>query len=223
MARRRYSASLIVALLSSSFILAGASAQPFATQPGSLMSRIRKFLDLQPRSVSVGGTRTGERTEVCVLAPGPIEKVDGVSRVLVVESKPDLVLGTPLNEIQIRSGQAVLWTQLATSRVPIAGRLGWPLPPISPGQQMELGIRPRGSAGGDWAWLKLVGAPQQIMEQTAQVLSISKHSEGLRLKSIDQALQNGDNSVALALIWSETMPPSKSQIDLQEEARRGCP
>jgi hypothetical protein len=80
------------------------------------MGRIRTFLGVQPRSVSVGGTRSGAAQSVCLLALGPIKTSRTGPAVRVLDPQPAIVLGTPLNEIEIRRGETVLWSRLASSK-----------------------------------------------------------------------------------------------------------
>ena len=106
MKRCRFQTFVIVGLLLASFAPTPGKASEPDSAPVGVMESIRKFLGVQPRRVSVGGTRSpGTPTpSVCLLAPGPITQVDGKSRILVVQPKPDIVVGTPLSELQVRSG-----------------------------------------------------------------------------------------------------------------------
>ena len=98
----------------------------------SLMTRVRRFIGTQPRTVSVGGTRSSGNKSVCLLSPGPIRQSSQGPEVVLVDSSPDLVLGSQLNEVEISSGSKVLWNQMATSKRPVDGRILWPIEPINP-------------------------------------------------------------------------------------------
>ena len=167
MKRPAIQAALIMALLSCSQAMAPVWANPSSAPPAGLMTRIRQFLGVQPRSVSVGGTRSNAAQAVCLLSPGPIELRPDGPTVRVVDPQPALVLGSPLNEIELRRGEAVLWSKLASSKKAISGRLAWPLAPLKPGERLELAMRPRGAAGGDWAVVSLQAASAEDQQRYA--------------------------------------------------------
>ena len=222
MTQRRFWTLQLLVLLLGGAAPAVVWAQGSAAPPSSLMGRIRTFLGVQPRSVSVGGTRSGVAQSVCLLSPGPIEPSRSGPAVRVLDPRPQLVLGTPLNEIEIRRGETVLWSQLASSKAPISGSIPWPLPPLAAGEQLELAMRPKGAAGGDWGMVKLEAAsavPQQRYAQT--VLSSSANAEQ-RLQQLDQAAGAGDGAMAQALLWAPLSPSSSALAALQREQLASC-
>jgi len=115
MTKRRFWTLQLLVLLLGAAIPAMVLAQANGSPSSSLMGRIRTFLGVQPRSVSVGGTRSGPAQSVCLLAPGPVETSSSGPSVRLLDPQPVLVLGTPLNEIELRRGQTVLWSRLASS------------------------------------------------------------------------------------------------------------
>lgn len=159
---------------------------------------------------------------MCLLAPGPIRDEKGVSRVEVVQAKPDLVLGTALNELEIRSGKGVLWSQQASSRVPIKGRLSWPIAAMQPQQELELAMRPQGSAGSDWAVVRLVGASKEVMALTAEELKATSHGRAKLLQTLEKAAQRGDAATAVALLWEESAVSPPEVNILRQETLGGC-
>ena len=177
MTRRRFWSLQLLVLQLGGAAPAVVWAQGSAAPPSSLMGRIRTFLGVQRRSVSVGGTRSGAAQSVCLLAPGPVEPSRSGASVRVLDPQPALVLGTPLNEIEIRRGRTVLWTQLASSKAPISGRLAWPLPPLKPGEQVQLAMRPKGAAGGDWEVVTLEGAPAEDQHHHARADKFQEQRE----------------------------------------------
>jgi len=191
-------------------------------QPSSLMSRMRNFLGLQPRSVSVGGTRSNAMQVVCLLAPGPIEPGRDGPEVRLLEQQPVLVLGSALNEIELRRGEAVLWSRLASSTSPISGRLAWPLAPLQSGERLELAMRPRGAAGGDWAVVILKLASAEAQQRYTTALQASVGSTELRLKQLDLAITAGDAALAQALLWVPLTPNSSALEALQREQQANC-
>ena len=219
----RFQACLLAALLSSTFIPTAEAASETDSAPVGVMESIRKFLGIQPRRVSVGGTRSpGTPTpSVCLLAPGPITEVDGKSKVLVVQPKPDLVVGSPLSELQIRSADKVVWAKVATTEGPIPERIGWPIAAITPNQSLTLALRPWDADLGDWALLELIGASASEMERTAQIIQQSKDAQ-TRTAAINEAIQRGDGPTAFALIWAASPAAGAQLSGLRKADADGC-
>jgi hypothetical protein len=220
--QRRFLALSLAAQLLWWVIPDAAHAQQAATPPTSLMGRIRTFLGVQPRSVSVGGTRSSSPLSVCLLAPGPIVASRDFPIVYVLDPQPALVLGSQLNEIELRRGKSVLWSQLASSKTPIIGRVSWPLAPLQPGERLELAMRPKGAAGGDWAVLTLEGASAEAQQGHTRALQVSGDSAERRLHQIDQAATAGDAALAHALLWAPLSPNSMDITALQQEQQASC-
>ena len=222
MKRPAIQAALIMALLSCSQAMAPVWANPSSAPPAGLMTRIRQFLGVQPRSVSVGGTRSNASQAVCLLSPGPIEPGPDGPTVRVVDPQPALVLGSPLNEIELRRGEAVLWSKLASSKKAISGRLAWPLAPLKPGERLELAMRPRGAAGGDWAVVSLEAASLENQQRYAAALLASVGNGELQLQQLDQAAAAGDGPLAQALLWAPVTPNNSALAALQREQQASC-
>lgn len=197
MTQRRFWTLQLLVLLLAATAPAVVWAQGNAAPPSSLMGRVRTFLGVQPRSVSVGGTRSGATQSVCLLSPGPIEASRSGPSVRVLDSQPALVLGTSLNEIEIRRGDIVLWSQLASSKAPISGSIPWPLAPLYAGEQLELAMRPKGAAGGDWGVVKLEADSAEAQQRYVQMVQASTGNAEVRLQQLDQASITGDGAIAL--------------------------
>jgi hypothetical protein len=88
MTQRRFWSLQLLVLLIAATAPAVVWAQGSAAPPSSLMGRIRSFLGVQPRSVSVGGTRSGAAQSVCLLSPGPIEPSRRGPAVRVLDPRP---------------------------------------------------------------------------------------------------------------------------------------
>lgn len=219
--RRFWSLQLLVLLLGAS-APAMVCAQANGASSSSLMGRIRTFLGVQPRSVSVGGTRSGAAQSVCLLSPGPIEPSRKGTAVRVLDPWPQLVLGTPLNEIEIRRGETVLWSQLASSKAPISGSIPWPLAPLTTGEQLELAMRPKGAAGGDWGVVKLQAASAEAQQRYVKDAQVSASSAELRLQQLDQAIAAEDGPLAHALLWAPLSPSTSAWAALQREQQASC-
>lgn len=190
--------------------------------PSSLMARLRSFLGLQPRLVSVGGTRSAAELAVCLLSPGPIEPGRDGPVVRLLDPQPALVLGTPLNEIELRRGETVLWSKLASSKEPISGRLAWPLPAMQAGEQLELALRPKGASGGDWAVLSLKAASSEDQQRYKTALQASGSNGTRRLQLLDQAAAAGEGALAQALLWAPPTASNSGLAALQREQQANC-
>lgn len=93
MTHRQLLACSLAAALLNSLAPAVSFAQRQAPPSRSLLVRLRSFLGLQPRLVSVGGTRSNTAQTVCLLAPGPTESGPTGAVVRVLDPQPRLVLG----------------------------------------------------------------------------------------------------------------------------------
>ena len=218
---RFWTLPLLVVLLSAA-IPALISAQANASTTSSLMGRIRTFLGVQPRSLSVGGTLSSIAQSVCLLVPGPVETSGSGSSVRVLDPGPALVLGTSLNEIEIRRGATVLWSQLASSKAPISGSITWPLAPMAAGEHLELAMRPKGAAGGDWGVVKLQAASAEAQQRYANDAHACASSVELRLQQLDHAIAAGLAAEAQALLWAPLNPSSSALKALQLEQKASC-
>lgn len=222
MTKRRFWSPQLLVLLLGAAAPAMVWSQANGAPPSSLMGRIRTFLGVQPRSVSVGGTRSGVAQSVCLLSPGPIEPSRNGPAVRVLNPRPPLVLGTPLNEIEIRRGETVLWSQLASSKAPISGNIPWPLPPLAAGEQLELAMRPKGAAGGDWGVVKLQAASAKAQQSYAKGAQASAGKPELRLQQLDEAAAAGDGALAQALLWDPLSPSNSELAALQGGQQASC-
>ena len=128
------------------------AAQPL---PQSLIQKIRSFLGINP-PVAAGGSRSNNNQLVCLLSPWPREEV-GVS-------KPVLQTTSPLAEIRIEKDKQIIWQRRATSIKAIVGAVAWPLPPLHPGEEFTLKLRPQGSSGGDFAIYSFRVANKETLE-----------------------------------------------------------
>lgn len=93
MTHRQLLACSLAAALLNSLAPAVSLAQRQAPPSRSLLVRLRSFLGLQPRLVSVGGTRSNTAQTVCLLALGPMESGPTGAVVRVLDPHPRLVLG----------------------------------------------------------------------------------------------------------------------------------
>ena len=135
------------------------AAQPL---PQTLIQKIRSFLGINP-PVAAGGSRSNSNQLVCLLSPWPTEEV-GVS-------KPVLQTTSPLAEIRIEKDKQIIWQRRASSIKAIVGAVAWPLPPLNPGEEFTLKLRPQGSAGGDFAIYSFRVANKETLDSNQQQIN----------------------------------------------------
>lgn len=119
----------------------------------SLLQQIRELLGLQ-RPLAVGGSR-GSSAGLCLLSPWPLPLADGQLQSRSLSGAPPIASQQPLAELQILRGGRLLWRQRASSAAPLPNPLAWPLPPLRPGETLELALRPLGSAAGSFSRLSV--------------------------------------------------------------------
>ena len=178
----------------------------------SLIERLRKLLGITPR-VAVGGSRSGAQGELCLVSP-PLSQTNNDSPAATTAlPKPTLLAAEPLNELRIERDGQILWRQRATSTTALEGPIPWPLDPLRPGERVTIWLRPRGSAGGDFAKVALIAAdsPQQ---QNAETLLRDPRG---RLAAVQSAAAAGNDQLALELLYAplDPVPPAVAQLRQQ--------
>lgn len=208
---------LAVPLLMALHLLAIAPAAE-ARRP-TLLQRLRELIGLNPRQ-AVGGSRGASAKSVCLISPR-LEASPEASRPTAVVAllSPTLLAAGELNEVRLEQGGRLLWQQRSSSTTPISGPIAWPLPPLSPGQEMLLRLRPRGASGGDFAEIKLrAGSADQQREALALLADPAK-----RLQAVEAAARKGRYALASELVFAPLSSPSKELEALRQELlAAGC-
>jgi len=106
----------------------------------------------------------------------------------VAIGRPTLLAAGPLNEVRIERGGTTIWQRLASSTAAFEGPITWPLDPLQPGENLDLKLRPRGSAGADFAVIRLQAAPANQMQQAAAVVQGLAADPELWQRAIEQQL-----------------------------------
>ena len=186
----------------------------------TLLQRLRELIGLNPRQ-AVGGSRGDSAQTVCLITPR-LEASPSASppTALVSLPSPTLLAAGELNEVRLEQGGRLLWQQRASSTTPISGPIAWPLPPLSPGQEMLLRLRPRGASGGDFADIRLrAGSAAQQQE----ALALLAHPAAQRLQAIETAARQGRSALASELVFAPLASPSKELEALRQELlSAGC-
>jgi len=185
----------------------------------TLLQRLRELIGLNPRQ-AVGGSRGESPKTVCLITPRLEDSSSGSPPTALVSlPSPTLLAAGELNEVRLEQNGRLLWHQQASSTTPISGLIPWPLPPLTPGQEVLLRLRPRGAVGGDFATIRLraVAAAQQ---QNAMALLANPSA---RFEAIESAARNGRPALASELVFA---PLAKVPADLetlrQELLSAGC-
>ena len=183
----------------------------------TLLQRLRELIGLNPRQ-AVGGSRGESAKSVCLITPR-LESSASLPTAVVTLPSPTLLAAGELNEVRLEQGGRLLWQQRASSTTPISGPIAWPLPPLSPGQEMLLRLRPRGASGGDFAEIKLrAGSADQQREAQALLANPAQ-----RLLAVEAAARKGRYALASELVFAPLSSPSKELEDLRQELlAAGC-
>jgi hypothetical protein len=182
----------------------------------SLVERLRRLLNLSP-PLAVGGSRSGAIESVCLLSPwtgrtgqsrGMGEQLPAIA--IVPSATPTLLSAGPLNELQLLRDNLIVWQQRASSIEPISGPIAWPLPPLKPGEQVLLRLRPRNAAGGDFAQINLQAADAAVLQRHQSLLWMLQANPSRWTTAIEQELSSNP-AMAFALASDPSAPPGIQQ------------
>ena len=137
----------------------------------SLVERLRKLLGITNPRVAVGGSRSGGDDQICLISPLIRQTSNALPAATTALRKPTLLAAEELNELRIERDGQILWRQRATSTTALAGPIPWPLDPLRPGERVTLWLRPRGSAGGDFAKVALIAAGSRQQQNAENLLN----------------------------------------------------
>jgi hypothetical protein len=175
----------------------------------------------EPGSVAAQGEDAG--VAVCVVAPR-IEPLDGVDAYgVALTPEPMLVVVEPLLELQIQRQDQPAWLQRGSRGQPILTPLAWPTAPIEPDELVLLQLRPLGAARDAFAHVQLVGASAERMERSGRLLDTLGSNPETWQAALEQALEQGDVSLAWTLLFDRRSPSSPGLDQLRRTVfERGC-
>lgn len=186
------------------------------------LQRIRELLGLNP-PIAVGGSRSDTAVEVCMISPHLAITPSGEAVATVAMGRPTLLAVGPLNEVRIERGGRVVWQRLATSSEAIEEPIAWPIDPLQPGETVEVKLRPKGTPGGDFAVIHLMGASAEQMQQAETLVEGLGADPGLWQRAIEQQLDQGRVGIALELLFDKRSPGSLSMDELRRMVyQQGC-
>ena len=197
---------LLATVLTSSLLLSSGGVAQQQPIPPTLLQRIRQLLGLvQP--VAAGGSR-GNSKQLCLITPYVASAQQGAN---TPTATPTIRVLQPLNEVRIEKGGRLLWRKVASSSQAIEGLIAWPLPPLQPGEELELVLRPRGASGGDAARIPLQAASAAVLDETRTLLKRVKDNPMAWESAMADALQS--NNKALTMVLLNAQPPASSPRD----------
>ncbi|WP_457767188.1 hypothetical protein [Cyanobium sp. ULC065] len=152
---------------------AASEASPLAIGPAlqELQAQIQEWLKHQLQEAPalipllVAGARAADQAEVFLVNPRVDLDEEGNHVSLVVSRTPTIWADRPLAEILIERDGVPVWQQLATSKKPIEGAIGWSLEPLNAGESCTLKLRPYGTSGGAYAKVSLVVTESEVIDQ----------------------------------------------------------
>ena len=214
--------ALLATLISSCLLLSSSAIAQQQPIPPTLLQRIRQLLGLvQP--VAAGGSR-GNSKQLCLISPFVASQQEGA---VTPTATPTIRVLQPLNEVRIEKDGLTLWRKVASSSQAIEGFITWPLPPLEPGDQLHLVLRPRGASGGDAARIPLQAASAAVLEETRALLKSVEDNPMAWESAMSDAVQS--NNKALAMVLLNAQPTASSPRDgyldqlIEASACRGWP
>ena len=164
-----------------------------------------------------------ERTEICVLAPQVGSDGSGRASALVPLSRPTIFAAGRFAEMRIEQQGRVLWQSLANGDQPLEGPIPWPLPPIRPGENLLLRLRPSGAPSSDFAAIGLIGASSDVMRRADTLLHGLGSRPGTWVDAVRLQLDAGDAAMASALLFAYEGPNDPDLNNLRLEVlRQSC-
>lgn len=101
----------------------------------------------------------GDPDGLCLLSPWPLQQADGQVRSTSISGAPPIASQQPLAELQILRAGTLVWRQRAAGSAALPNPLAWPLPPLRPGETVQLALRPVGAPADSFTRLQLQRAP----------------------------------------------------------------
>jgi hypothetical protein len=189
----------------------------FAEGNSSLLQRIRELLGIQ-RPLAVGGSR-GSAAGLCLLSPWPMQQANGQMASSSVSGAPPIASQQPLAEVQILRAGTLVWRQRASSSAPLPNPLAWPLPPLRPGETVELALRPLGAAAGSFSRLNVYRPLTSRPGPTAASASGTAPPQA----QLQNLLRQGQTAEAFALLFDAELAGDASLQPLARAAVvNGC-
>jgi hypothetical protein len=161
---------------------------------------------------------------VCLLAPRARPSgSEGRATAVVPVPRPTVFAVGELESVRIERRGRPVWERRGSGTAPLRGPIAWPLSPIRPGERLMLRLRPRHAAADGFAAIELVGASARVLERNQALLSRLGKDPGAWRRAFDAALDQGDLTLAWALLFAFEGPSSPELDALRLEVyHRAC-
>lgn len=187
-----------------------------AQPPRPWLQQLRAMFGYIPL-LAPGGTRApGPRRaeEVCLVTPRLQDDKDSKqpATAKVLLPSPTIFSQQPLAEWRLEDGSGRrLAGELARSDRPIAGAIAWRLPPLQPGQTLQLRLRSMQASGEQYVEVRLQAGSAAEQAEALQRLN----AQGDRLQQVQKLLRQGKRAEALELVWAPTPSPTAELLELR--------
>jgi hypothetical protein len=152
---------------------------------------------LQPGEPATAAAGPSDPGGLCLLSPWPLQQTDGQVRSISLSGAPPIASQQPLAELQILRAGTLVWRQRASSTAALPNPLAWPLPPLQPGETVQLALRPLGAPAGSFTRLQLQRPPVGRDRPAASGAAEPVATE-LQLQDL---LRQGQTAEAFALLF----------------------
>ncbi len=160
---------------------------------------------------------------ICLLSPAAGPEIAGRVRAVSPVSEPTIFARGQFEEIRLEQGGRVLWSRRGDAIAPLEGPIDWPLPPLRPGEQLLLQLRPVGIEGEHFASIELVGASAATLRASARLRRSLGGDPAAWRQAVIRALDAGRTDEALALLFDFHGPSSPELNALRREVHdRAC-
>ena len=165
----------------------------------------------------------GLAADVCVVSPRLGARAGEDAHGQVALGNPTILAVGPLREVLIERQGRVAWRRQAAAGEAMEGPIVWPLAAIQPGETVRVRLRPEGAAAGDFASIRLTGAPRPQMAKAELLLKSLGSDPQAWFQSIEQLLDQKNLSFAWLLLYAAEAPSSPSLNSLRRQIYlRGC-
>ena len=129
-----------------------------------------------------------------------------------------------LQEARLQRAVRLLWRRQAGLGQPLEGPIAWPLPPLRPGERLQVLLQPRDPPDSGFAAIDIQAAPAATLDRnTTRLTSLGADPEAWR-KAVEQALEARDPALATALLFAFEGPSAPELDALRQEAfLHSCP
>lgn len=164
-----------------------------------------------------------EGLAICLLSPAAGPEVQGRVRAVSPVADPTLFARGTFEEIRLERGGRVLWSRSGTALEPLEGPIPWPLPPLRPGEQLLLRLRPAGISADNFADVELIGADAATLQASARLRQSLGRDPAAWRRAVIAALDAARTSEALTLLFDLNGPSGPELDALRREVHdRAC-